>query len=152
MRIYLAVTPIVVIACTADIQVTSASRELLVPADKRNIETLAVGSQKQKWDKFVLMVQKDNLLRALKNESSVYINILDCSDTTKKFPSIAFLGNIPLDEQHRLAVSALSSQPDVVAVRGYAPSSFVQGLSSTCVSLAGGNYSDSIRSRLVKVS
>lgn len=138
--------------CSVHVRILRASQSPAGTSDLQNIETIASGPQSQPWEKFTLAIKTDELVRVLEKESSIYINVFDCTSSSTRFPSVAFFRNISLDEEHGTALDAIERNPSEVTINGYAPSSFVAGLNSTCVRLEGGSYGGaSLQSNHIKL-
>lgn len=152
LLVKLTAATLVLVGCSEYIHVISVYRSDLTSLDQPNIKTMSETGRPQDWQKFTVLVNKNELVALLTSESTVYIEIMDCASNSIKFPSIAFFEHVALDEQQKLAAKALSGQPREVEVAGYAPTKFLRGLKSICVRLGGGNYITPVRSNLVAVS
>ena len=125
--------------CTNHIDILSVTREAMTANDAENIEKMS-GQESEGWEKFSLSIARDQIKKAADVQSTLYIDIFDCKNREKNFPSIAYLNTIPLDEGHRPAASALENSPEVVTIHGYARSRFMNGLESACLQIIGGSY------------
>lgn len=143
---------ILLMGCSMIINIESATRSPMSDFDRANIEVMAAGQSTRNWEKIQLTVNSADLLRAMRSESTVFVSIIDCSKRSLRFPSVAFLGNIPLNDQQKKAEGDLKGPNRIVMIYGYAPTSFISQLKSICIELEGGSYmGSSLRSNLISV-
>lgn len=131
---------ILICGCSINIPIKSVTRERTTESDSLNIRNLGSYPLDRDYEAFSVRIDRQSLIDALELESTVFINIFDCTNTENNFPATAFYADIPLDEGYREAARRLAGSSGDVFLRGYAPAAFSQRMSATCVRLTGGSY------------
>jgi len=127
--------------CSATLSIKSAFRETLTQGDLDNIRSLGSLPMDQNYEKYGVIVAAIELRAALSSESTIFLNVADCSNMSNDFPAVAFYSDIPLDEGYRAAIERLEGASGDITLIGYVPQTFSRRLRPACVQLSGGSYS-----------
>ena len=139
-------------ACTQRIHIPSGYMANADPSQSSTADSVNSASAGAQWKNIAVLIDAQDLRRALRRESTLYVNVFDCSSPARGevstgskylgdvYPSNVAFDGINVNQERDRTLNLLDRRAGPVEIDAFVPDVFVKKLNKPCFRMTGASY------------